>query len=196
MVDRTPPDTPLDEAIDRAVREMMNVEPRGDLRARVLAELNRPPVHISVWPRLAFATVALVAAIAMLTTTLWRPSDHPHVPRVATSQPATTPAREPVLPTTPPSKDLTSPAPRTGTTPSKGRDSRHPNNGSAGRVPAVANRLIQAASIETIDATHGEPLRPIDAIGVANLKPISQLEIVITPITVEQIPITPLSSRR
>ncbi|MET0165904.1 MAG: hypothetical protein ABW318_13005 [Vicinamibacterales bacterium] len=195
MVDRPLAETQLDEAIDRAVREMMNVEPRGDLRARVLTELGGPPARVSLWPGLAFATVALVAAIAVLTTTVRRPSDHPHVPRVATSQPSTTPAREPVLPTTPPSNDVASSAPRTGTTASKGRDSRHSNTGPAGRVPAIANRVIQAASIDTIDATH-EPLRAIDSIGVANLKPISQSEIVITPITVEQIPITPMSARR
>jgi hypothetical protein len=195
MADRPLAETQLDDAIDRAVREMMNVEPRGDLRARVLAELGGPPARAALWPRLAFATVALVATVAVLTTTVRRPSDHPHVPRVATSQPSTTPALEPVLPP-PPSNDVTSPAPRTGTTPSKGRDSRHSNTGSAERLPAGANRLIQAASIDTIDATHGEPVRPIDPIGVANLRPISQPEIVITPITVEQIAITPLSSRR
>ena len=106
MADRPLAETQLDEAIDRAVREMMNVEPRGDLRARVLAELGGPPARVSLWPRLAFASVALVAAIAVLTTTVRRPSDQPHVPRVATSQPPRLRPGNPTPATPPRTTDL------------------------------------------------------------------------------------------
>ena len=75
MADRPLAETQLDEAIDRAVREMMNVEPRGDLRARVLAELGGPPARVSLWPRLAFGSMALAAAILAVFLFAKRPTD-------------------------------------------------------------------------------------------------------------------------
>ena len=55
-------DSHLDAAIDRAVREMMSVEPRADLRQRVLAELVEEPTRAALWPRFAFGSAALAAS--------------------------------------------------------------------------------------------------------------------------------------
>jgi hypothetical protein len=60
-------DSPLDRAIDRAVREMVQVDPRPGLRRRVLSRLDaesRPAARITVryaWAAAAFAIV--IAAV-------------------------------------------------------------------------------------------------------------------------------------
>ena len=205
MTDKQLSDRRLDEAIDRAVREMMNVEPRADLRARVLAELDRPPARISLRPRLAFAAVTLAVAVAVLTTILQRPSDHRDAPQVAGSLPAPIPSPQPAPgPTRPPIGGITS-APRAGT----GSSTSSPGSSrlespQSRRGTRLQDRPIQAASIDTLVAPEIEPagsverLRPIDPIGIASLNPIgiSTPDIVITPITVEQVDITPLPPRR
>ncbi len=128
-------DRRLDEAIDRAVREMMNVEPRTDLRARVLAELGGPPARVSLWPRLAFAALTLAAAVTVLTI-VQRPSDHPDAPQVASSLQAPIPSPQPAPgPTRPPTGGITSP-PRAGS----GSPSVSP--GSSRPDPPPSNRRI------------------------------------------------------
>jgi hypothetical protein len=79
----------FDEAIDRAVREMLDVEPRADLRARVIAQLpasgSRLPAHGfrlpgSGWvlaPLAAAALIVLAVFIARRTEPL------PQAPQVA-----------------------------------------------------------------------------------------------------------------
>jgi hypothetical protein len=59
-VDRTPEER-VDAAIDVTVRAMLDVEPRADLRARVIGRLERPRRTLS-WPWL----VAPIAAAAVL----------------------------------------------------------------------------------------------------------------------------------
>jgi hypothetical protein len=199
MTDKQLSDRRLDEAIDRAVRDMMSIEPRSDLRARVIAELDGSSTRMVLWPRLAFATLALVLAVATLMTMRQKPSDHSNVPQVATSAPE--PARHDeaaVRPPMPPTTDTTARKPRPGTA----AQSRESKSGRAERLQPVQDRLIQAASIDTnedgtaVAAEPAEPLGGMPPTGIANLKPITQPEIVIRPITVERIEITPLSSRR
>ena len=204
MTDKQLSNRRLDEAIDRAVREMMNVEPRTDLRARVLAELGGPPARVSLWPRLAFAALTLAAAVTVLTI-VQRPSDHPDAPQVASSLPAPIPSPQPAPgPTRPPTGGITSP-PRAGSgSPSVSPGSSRPDPPPSNRRIGVQDRPIQATSIDTLaaPAVEGagsvERLRPIDPIGIDSLNPlgISTPDIVITPITVEQIDVTPLPPRR
>ena len=87
MADRPLAETQLDEAIDRAVREMMNVEPRADLRVRVLAELGGPPARVSLWPRFAFGSMALAAAILAFFLFAKRPTDRAVEHSVAGARP-------------------------------------------------------------------------------------------------------------
>ena len=61
-------DARLDRAIDRAVREMMQVDPAPGLRRRVLSRINMP-VERRALPvmRYAFAAAALVVAVLSIT---------------------------------------------------------------------------------------------------------------------------------
>jgi hypothetical protein len=71
----------LDRAIDRAVREMMQVDPPPGLRRRVLARLNESGERRRHFlPRFAFAAAALVGAL-LAATQLWYRSDAPTPPR-------------------------------------------------------------------------------------------------------------------
>jgi hypothetical protein len=79
----------IDEAIDRAVREMLDVEPRADLRARVIAQLpasgSRLPASGSRLPAAAWVLVPLAAAaVIVLAIVLARRSEPlPQAPAVA-----------------------------------------------------------------------------------------------------------------
>lgn len=90
----------IDRAIDRAVREMMQVDPPPGLRRRVLARLNDPKEHRSYFlVRYAFAAMALVVVMMSLTLLTDRvtPPTPPKAPMVALPAPA--PAIEPTIET-------------------------------------------------------------------------------------------------
>lgn len=70
----------IDRAIDRAVREMMQVDPPPGLRRRVLARLDQPGQRRRhLLPRFAFATATLVVVLLSVTE-LWYRSDAPMPP--------------------------------------------------------------------------------------------------------------------
>lgn len=70
----------IDRAIDRAVREMMQVDPPPGLRRRVLARLDEPGKRRGhLLPRFAFAT-ATVVVVLLSATELWYRSDAPTPP--------------------------------------------------------------------------------------------------------------------
>lgn len=199
MTDKQLSDKRLDDAIDRAVREMMSVEPRTDLRARVLAELEGGAARVALWPRLAFAGAAVAVATVLFTTVAQRPTERREEPAVAAALPSTRGSVTPV----PASPGAAPPIPHLG----EGRPSGMPKPTGAmtQHRPAVASdRSIQAASIDTLDTAVVEPvtsvdrLGPIEPLGIATLDalPLSTPEIVINPITVEQIDIPPLGTRR
>jgi len=71
----------LDRAIDRAVREMMQVDPPRGLRRRVLAQLNESGKHRGhLLPRFAFAAMAL-AVLLLSATQFWYRTDAPTPPK-------------------------------------------------------------------------------------------------------------------
>lgn len=65
-------DRDIDDAIDRAVRDIMGVEPRAGLRGRVLDRLERPRAGLFALPRLAGA--AAMVAIAVIAFLVMRPA--------------------------------------------------------------------------------------------------------------------------
>ncbi len=175
----------LDAAIDRAVREMMSVEPRADLRQRVMAELLEEPARATLWPRLAFGSAALAAAVLIALMLVNRPADPPVDQTIAGAQP---PASAP---------DATGPA--TGNAP-KGIAGGpaivvgpKPQIGARGPViggrPVIEDRPVQAASIDTTELIVIEPMAPVE-----RLKPIEP--IVFSPIALAPIEITPLTPPR
>jgi hypothetical protein len=189
-------DSHLDAAIDRAVRDLMRAEPRTDLRERVLAEIASAPAR-AVWrPRLAFASAALAVAAVALLVLVNRPADRP-VERVAVATPPTAPASTPAeVPTAPPIQSA--PLARDG--------AGHGGSESVPAAPggALADRPVQAASIEAGEAigiapmTPVEPLRSIEPIRIATLEApqVSSAAISIAPITIRQIEIAPLTPQR
>jgi hypothetical protein len=86
----------IDRAIDRAVREMMQVEPPPGLRRRVLARLNDADERrASFLPRYAFAAMALVVLVLSMTL-LPNPVELPTPPKAPMAAiPAPAPAIAP-----------------------------------------------------------------------------------------------------
>ncbi len=71
----------IDRAIDRAVREMMQVDPPPGLRRRVLARLDRPAKRRSqLLPQFASAAVALAVLVVSLTQ-MWYRAERPTPPK-------------------------------------------------------------------------------------------------------------------
>jgi hypothetical protein len=87
--------TRVDEAIDRAVRDLMRREPPAGFRARVLSRLEAPRRRFAVWPALATATgVLAVAAIGTLLLREVRVDTPPAAAPVSVSQSAPPPRPE------------------------------------------------------------------------------------------------------
>jgi hypothetical protein len=201
MTDRHPDDSHLDAAIDRAVREMMSVEPRADLRQRVMAELAEEPARTTLWPRLAFGSAALAVLLVLMFLFVKRPPDRAVEQTIVRSQsPASAPgstrgATGPATGTAPKTADS---GPPHATGPLAGTFTRRPG------VPVGDERQVQAASIDTDEPIGIEPmtpverLAPIDPIGIAPLEAatVSTLEISIKPITIARIEIRPLTPPR
>ena len=197
MADRPLVETQLDEAIDRAVREMMNVEPTGDLRQRVLDEIAGAPQWVMPWRALAAASAALAAIVLLIVNLITRQPAPPE------NRVASTLAVPPIQQTTPP------PATKPSTPAASQAQDTLPIAQRPGRsTPLVAphtaqERLVEAASIpgplalETA-TTPAEPLAPVLPVAVTPLytPPIRTSEIEITQITLEPIEIVPLPSRR
>ncbi len=193
MADRPLAETQLDEAIDLAVREMMNVEPRGDLRARVLAELGGPPARVSLWPRFAFGSMALAAAILAFFLFAKRPADRAVEHSVSGTHPP--------APVSGPTAATGSPVPST-----IGHEPVLPDEGrrrTLARTPAFEDRPVRAASVDSAELVAADATAPVERLPAIEPIPISRLDdvpvatspIAIEPITIERIEIAPLTPR-
>jgi hypothetical protein len=180
----TPKD--LDDAIDRAVRDIMSAEPRPGLRGRVLGRLERRAA--GAW-RFAFPTVASALALALVAfAVIQRRPATPTQPSPSTTV-ATRPAPSVAAPTAPLSEPpSTSPAvtPRV----------------SAPTVHRVAPGLVQAASVDdesvvpVVDDAQLPPLNEVVPLSVGLLpdtrlqtRDISIGELSLPPIAVEPLPL-------
>lgn len=205
MTDKQLAERRLDEAIDRAVRDIMNVEPRSDLRARVLAELEGAPARIALWPRLAFGGVALALAAILVAILIPRLTERPDDGHIAETRPPSA-APPGTKPAPSPAPQVSNPRPSSSTERAERPLTPPPAVVIPNRLRVEGDRLIQAASIDTLDAgdatgmATGTPggLRPIDPIHISSMGDIgtSTPTIVINPIAVDQIDITPLTPRR
>jgi len=75
-------ETRIDRAIDRAVRDMMQIDPPAGLRRRVLARLGdskRPQRH-APWAQIAFAIVAAMLVV-IAAPRMWYRAEQPMAPR-------------------------------------------------------------------------------------------------------------------
>jgi hypothetical protein len=154
----------LDIAIDRAVREMLDVEPPAGLRGQVLERIERPRTGLRwTW------VVAPLAAAAIVVLAIMMPSRQaPVVPArnvVAAKVPQPAVAQTP-SPTVTTAATVPGPAPR--------------------MMPAAASGQVFVAEAVTAASTDVgiEPLSPIDPIGIVPVRPatISPSEIAIAPL--------------
>jgi hypothetical protein len=196
MADRNVADKQLDEAIDRAVRDMTHVEPTGDLRQRVLDEIGAPQ-WVMPWRVLASASAAL-AAIVLLVNLITRQPAPPE------SRVASTRAVSPIQQTTPPPATKPStPGTAQARPPATSPIAQRPRRSTPLAPHTAQDRLVEAASIpgalalETSTAP-AEPLAPVLPVAMTLLETplIRTSEIEITQITLERIEIVPLPSRR
>ena len=162
-------DKKLDDTIDLAVREMMDVEPRAGFRHRVLSRIETPERRIFTFGRLA--TLGAATAVALLVAAIsFRTSDT--VPRLESPAPA--PVRPPIA--TQPPVDVARP----GTVASVNSTSQRRE---VPRDTVVAETLHEHETTQTL--TGVEPLEPPATLTVQRLE---------TPApTIQDIPLAPLS---
>lgn len=176
----------IDTAIDRAVRDLMDVDTDAAFRARVTARLHRPARRMLLRP---LAAVALTAAAVAIAVAWMRPSS-PHVPTSASVAAISTPTSAPSLPSTPgtgPERRSALPGTTTRTPPG-------PRRTAAGEIPR--GRVVAAAA-----EAPASTIAPLAAIDPIDVEPISQTsiapsEIVVAPLSpIPDLEISPLEPR-
>jgi hypothetical protein len=170
-------DKQLDDAIDRAVHEMMDVEPRAGFRQRVASRIEAPPPRLLTPWRLA--TLGAAAAVVVLVVAIsFRPSDT--VPRIASTEVA--PAQPPVAQVPP--AEIRPPAAESTELAAKPREVR--------RNVVVARSLADSEPLPSL--TGVEPLVPPATLTVRQLEthaPEIQ-DIVLAPIAISELSVDPL----
>ncbi len=144
-------DTRLDRAIDRAVREMVQVDPALGLRRRVLSRLEAPRRGSRV-PRYAWGTAILALAAVVLMMVRDRPAE-PVTPGPISAEVSTVPAPAPDRATDVPTNTSTPPVPRRGASSGVTRE--------AIRMPRVANVFgAPSPAVSAAAAGNSESVRP------------------------------------
>ena len=164
----------LDKAIDRAVREMLDVEPRADLRARVVARIDEPrsSFQLAVPSLQRFALVVGAAAVLVLVLVLVRRAEPPSQPPATAG--VQVPEKPPVV--IGPQPPVGVPAVQTLATTAKS---------------AVAQESPRVAYAASADATAAAAIDPLKAITPIEVAPIAQSSITPEPIGVH--PLDPIT---
>ena len=188
----------LDTAIDRAVRRMVQVDPRPGLRRRVGDRLHAAPPRRWTPPTL-LATAAIVAILAW-SAALYRTTmpPEPSQPRVALASTAAAPAAVPAAPRNP----LVSPDRRLSASPRRARTTAVATRRPAQRAEVIfgpAQDRVSAASVRP-DVVTGRIDTPTSVAEMPDdfpqLPPIVITPISIAPIVVVPVTIRPLSERK
>ena len=181
----------LDDAIDRAVREMMDVDAPPEFRARVAARIERPASGFPGWLRLAVAGGAAAAVIVAFT--LARRPDPASIP----AKTATSGAASATVPSAAPSSEssVARGASVAVSTPPARRDTR-PRRIDRNVTQQIATGAIVAAAVEdAMPEAAVTALERIDGIAIAPLaqEPVGPAPLVIAPLTpVTELEIAPL----
>ena len=176
----------LDAAIDRAVRGMMQVDPRAGLRHRVTARLSTPAPR-GAWLVPAMGTAAVAIALVLFWSSTWIPRPQPVVPtEIASARPSSAPSAGASQPPSPQVGRATASVERPRRTPGvifdqgRGRISA----ASLGR-PIQVDPSVSPAHLDQVVATDDMVASP-PTIAIA---PIVLQPITITPLTVSALPI-------
>ena len=180
----------IDDAIDRAVRDIMSVEPPVGLRGRVLTRLQQPASRGLVRP--LFAAAALTAA-ALLAFALLRPAPQPvpgdtlaGVHRPGT--PRTSPAVQPEPPAPPHAAESTGPRPASPRSTRPTRPSgpvRFPPRGVVAAASLVADAPTPPVAValpEPVLATEGRPQYAPIRIEAIDIAPLTIAPVAVAPI--------------
>lgn len=172
----------IDTAIDRAVRDFMDVDTDPAFRARVTARLQRP-AHRALTPRL---TVAAVATVALALALLWLRT----TPPAPTTQGNVAGAERAISP----------PPPVAGSNPKARSTVRMGGPQPSARrapEPSIPRGTVVAALVE-MPFTSIAPLTAIEPISVEPIAntPITPPEIVVAPLSaIAEVQISPLEPR-
>ena len=182
-------DRQMDNAIDTAIRSVMDVDTDPGFRARVLEELATPAPRTFGW--LKFAAASAVVATLFAGFVLTRPATlAPGGPAVSSRQPTRTPPAAIAPQAAPAPVRLASQAPPRVSRLARARTSR------AARV--VPEEAVQAAVAPPELTTAIDPLNPIRPITVELLAPtpITSAAVVVAPLDpIAEVEISPLDSR-
>lgn len=171
----------LDDAIDRAVQELVYAEPRPGFRRRVLGRLNAPPARSMSWSPRLLVPAGVVVAVVIVAVLLKPapPSTSVTEPRAVTQAPV---ASAPVVGTAPqPRSPGERPAPKIA-------PRSAPVTFSFGRPTdrVSATSIAEPAATLSTEATGDEavtPQRPL----TSRIAPIAIPSITIRPIEVKEI---------
>jgi hypothetical protein len=171
----------IDDAIDRAVRDLMNVDADSAFRARVAEGLRKPKARAPFWRQLSIAAGAV--GIAVTAVMLTRQPEKPAVeaPPAPIASAATPQRAVEQAPAVPPAAGVAGPA----TTPTA---RRRPEN--------LTQQIARGALVATVADEAFEPplvggVEPLSDIRPIELAPIPPAPIVTTGITIE--PLAPPS---
>ena len=167
----------VDDAIDRAVREMLDVEPPADLRARVMAQVSAPGSRL---PAAGWILAPLAAAVLVLLAVF--------VARRGEPVPQTTVAHGPDVRLAPPAASPLTPSAPSVRPPAATRAS--------GGSRRAGNARIVVATVVDDGPTEIAPLKTIAPIAAAPIEQerIAPAEIAVRPLnTITEIQIAPLS---
>lgn len=192
MDDRTGPRRSLDDAIDRAVRHVMNADPRPGFDGRVMRRLERPARRPFAWPHLATAAGAL-AAIVVLAVVL---SDRRSAPQRAPERSAAPQSGPAVATGVPvpqrqlPSVPTAAPAAPSGPQRVRTRpQERRPPVG--GEITAAS---VEAAPLDEPPIAMIGALAPPSALAVEDIEPraVNVAPITMEPIEIDRLSVQPL----
>ena len=175
----------LDNAIDRAVRGMMQVDPRPGLRHRVAERLHRP-ARRSLWIVPAFGTAALAVGIVAAALFMRSPQPQPALDHPVASVPS------PVLPAPAPRRAAT---PETPAPPGSARTA-------AARAESIFGPRRDRVSAASVAITE-RPAAALPGAGASDLSaelpafpPIAIPPIELPPIAVSPLIVSPVTIRR
>jgi hypothetical protein len=171
----------IDTAIDRAVRDLMNVDTDAAFRARVTARLQRPARRLLL-PRLAAAALTVAAVAAAV---IWM---RPSAPGAPASAPKTE-ARGPVAVAPPQTETARS-----------NRGAVLPTTAalSPARARTAAEAIPRGALVATVADAPASTIAPLTSLDPIDVEPIAQVsiappEIVVAPLTpISEMQISPL----
>jgi len=150
----------VDDAIDSAVREIMQLDPRPGLRRRVLSQLDAPAAERSWLPRLILPIGALtcIALTVLVLTRGVQPT--PPAPPVATPPTSQIPPSAPASPA--PSVTASAPSPLPEPAPTtlsaKPRGAATPVSGES--IFGPRSGRVSAASVKPAEASGAAPVLP------------------------------------